>query len=113
KIGAPSCMLLSRPPKSLPAARRLATESVIRSRLISNSICANAAITVNTIDPIGVEVSTSPPPRLSTRNQDRDFFGKLLRQIRMIGSGNFLPIDAVLSGGIRLKPSAALIRHYS
>src|SRR5699024_8399154 len=32
--------------------------------------------------------------------QDRDFFGKLLRQIRMIGSGNFLPIDAVLSGDV-------------
>src|SRR5699024_7024038 len=57
-----------RPPRSLPTARRMATESVIRPRLISNSICANAAITVNTIDPIGVEVSTSPPPRLSTRN---------------------------------------------
>jgi len=53
-----------RPPRSPPEARRFATESATRSRLMSNSIWASAAMTVKTIDPIGVEVSTSPPPRL-------------------------------------------------
>ncbi|GAA1755567.1 hypothetical protein GCM10009767_13620 [Kocuria aegyptia] len=43
-------------------------ESVMRSRLISNSIWARAAMTVKTIEPIGVAVSTSPPPGSTTRN---------------------------------------------
>lgn len=43
-----------RPPRSLPAARRLAIESVIRSRSISSSIWAKATMTVKTIEPIGV-----------------------------------------------------------
>lgn len=53
-------MVGRRPPRSLPAARRLATESVMRSRLIPSSIRAGAAMTVKTIDPIrgdGVHVS--------------------------------------------------------
>ena len=55
------------PPRSLPAALRLATEPVIRSRSISRSIWARAAVTVKSIEPIGVAASTSPPPRFSTR----------------------------------------------
>jgi len=57
-----------RPPRSLPAAWRAATESVSLSRVISSSICARAVITVQTIEPIGVEVSTSLLPRFSTCN---------------------------------------------
>lgn len=61
---------LGRGPRSKPAARRLAIESVTRSRLISCSICFNAAMIVNSIDPIGVDVSTSPPPSFSTRRPE-------------------------------------------
>jgi hypothetical protein len=50
------------PSRSVPAALRVATESVIRSRVISSPIGAKAAITVNTIEPIGVEVFTFPRP---------------------------------------------------
>jgi hypothetical protein len=42
-----------RPPRFLPAALRLDTESLMRSRLISGSICAKAAVTVNTMHPGG------------------------------------------------------------
>lgn len=56
-----------RPPRSLPAARRFEAESPMRSRFMSSSIWARAAMTVKTSDPIGVDVSTSPPPRFSTR----------------------------------------------
>lgn len=54
-----------RPPRSLPAVRQLVTESAIRSRLISSHISAKTAMTVTTIDPIGVCVSTSPPARFN------------------------------------------------
>src|SRR5699024_9578957 len=36
----------------------------------------------------------------TVKQQVRDFCGKLRRQIRMIGSGHFLTIDAVLSGDV-------------
>ena len=57
-----------------PGAWRLSTESVMRSRLISSSIwakakataTATATVTVQTMDPIGVPVSTGPPPKFST-----------------------------------------------
>lgn len=45
--------------------------SVIRSRLISSSIWDRAAMTVNTMLPMGVPVSTVPPPRFSTRRSMR------------------------------------------
>lgn len=51
-----------RPPRSLPAVRRSATESVIRSCVISSFFWARAAMTVKAIEPIGVEVSMSPHP---------------------------------------------------
>jgi hypothetical protein len=51
-----------------PAARCVATESMVRSLLTSSSIWAGAAITAKTFDPAGVEVSTSPPSRCSTSN---------------------------------------------
>ncbi len=38
----------------------MAKESVIRSRSISSSVWAREAMTVRTIDPMGVVVSTSP-----------------------------------------------------
>ena len=56
-----------RPPRSFPALRRSLIESMMRSRLMACSICASAAMIVNSIDPIGVDVSTSPPPRFNTR----------------------------------------------
>ncbi len=62
-----SVMIRGRPPKSFLASRRLVIESTTRSRLISCSNCPSAAMIVNSIDPIGVAVSTSPPPRFSTR----------------------------------------------
>ncbi len=46
----------------------VATESVLRSRWISGSICAGAAMTVQTVDPIGVAVFTSPVPSTSIRH---------------------------------------------
>lgn len=50
------------PRRSFPAVRRSRTES--RTRLISSSISANAAMTENTIDLDRVEVA--PPPRCRT-----------------------------------------------
>jgi hypothetical protein len=49
-------------PRTLPAARRLDTLSVIRSQLILSSIWAKAAMTVKTMLPMGVPVSTFLPP---------------------------------------------------
>ena len=62
-----SMILRGRPPRSFPASLRLLMESVTRSCLTSCSIEARAAIIIISIEPMVVAVSTSPPPRISTR----------------------------------------------
>lgn len=49
-----------RPLRSLPVARQLATESVIRSRVTSSSIGTRAAMTGRNIDPRGVRAHVYP-----------------------------------------------------
>ena len=56
-------------PRSVPASLRFLIESITRSRLISCSICAIAAMSVNNIDPHGrcsVDVATAQVQRRVT-----------------------------------------------
>jgi hypothetical protein len=52
-------------PHSIPGAFRLRQAKGFLGR--ARSICPRAAMTVNNIEPVGVAVSTLPPPRLRTR----------------------------------------------
>lgn len=54
-------------------------ESLTRSLLISCSICAKAAMIVNNIEPIGDDVSTSPPPKIQN-TQPRSPTAQLFRE---------------------------------
>ena len=57
-----SVRIWRRPPSSLLAAQCMATELVMRSRLVSSSICAKAAITVKPLTPSWWRCPSLPHP---------------------------------------------------